>query len=274
MTQGPIIEEPAQRYWRSPTNQRVRKLRIAKGALRWSGIVVLNLAVAGLLIYGGSRSFRRLAQSEIFSLERIEVEGAQRVETKKIEAELARYIGHNMLDLDLAEIQAATVRDPWVRTSTVKRVLPGTLRVTLDERAPSALAIIDGVVHLVDDGGFVIGPSGPRISDDLPVLTGLDDLSDARLIAELQRGVRLLGRLRAASNRFGGMISEMELARKDRVTVRTVSRGPGLLLDPQNVERNIHEYLALRDEIDRRVEGTKYVDLRWQHRIVVGLNNG
>ena len=37
MRQGPIIEEPAQRYWRSQTNQRVRKLRIVKGALRWSG---------------------------------------------------------------------------------------------------------------------------------------------------------------------------------------------------------------------------------------------
>jgi len=41
------------------------------------------------------------------------------------------------------------------------------------------------------------------------------------------------------------------------------------LLDPERADRNLLEYLALEDEIGRRVGAATYIDLRWRDRIAV-----
>jgi cell division septal protein FtsQ len=137
------------------------------------------------------------------------------------------------------------------------------------ERTPAALAVIRGKAHVVDATGHVIGPAGSELSDNLPVLTGLEGLNREELIDALRSGVRQLERLRRSAGPFTAAISELDLSGSDRVVVRTVAPGPRLLLDPARVERNVMRYLMLRTLIERRVGPIEYVDLRWRGRIAV-----
>ena len=265
----PQTTEQEHHYWRRRANRRVRKRRLTRNLLHWSVILAVQLLIGGVLFHGAVRGVRALSASPEFALERIEVEGARRASVEGIRRSLGPYLDRNLFEVDLLEVGAMAQRDPWVLATSVKRVLPDSLRVTLQERTPAALALIGGVVHLVDSTGYVIGPSGPGATDDLPVLTGLDRYRDEALTAALRRGVGLIDRMRLSSRRFAEEISELDLSRDDRVLARTVGGGPALLLDPDRIERNVNPYLRLRREIADRAGPFEYVDLRWSDRISV-----
>jgi len=265
----PIAARPDQRYWRRRANRRVRKARIARNLLRFALIVVVNGGIAAALLVVGTRTFDRIIHSGEFRLRRVEVVGDRRASAELIHANLQPYLGSNLLELNLPAVEGSAKGDPWVLETSVKRVLPGTLRVTVRERTPAALAVIGEMVHVVDDTGYVIGPAGPGMTDDLPVLTGLADLDESALIAALRAGVSFVDRLRQASPWFAANISELDLSRLGLVDVRLTSPGPRVRLDPERIERNVQRYLELRREIESRVGPVEYVDLRWRDRISV-----
>jgi len=261
--------EPHLRYWRSRANRRVRKARLARNLLQWSTIVLLNVLLAAVLLFAGLKAVKHLTGSGEFAVERIELRGVHRASAESIQAVLQPWVGRSLLEMDLGRIDGQLSQDPWILNSSVKRILPATLRITVTERSPAALAVIGGRVHLVDESGFVIGPAGNGISDDLPVLTGLEGLEGEALVDALGRGTRLLGRLRRAAAEFTEGISEINLSSNEKITVRTVDRGPRILLDPDLIERNVLSYLEMRPQIERGAGLMKYVDLRWSDRISV-----
>jgi cell division protein FtsQ len=265
----PLIAEPDQRYWRRRANRRVRKRRRVRSVARLSLVVLVNAVIAGVLGYAGWQVVEHVASSPEFDLERIAVAGVERGEPARIRAQVAGYVGANLFRLDLDAIETAVRRDPWVRKASVKRRLPDALEVTVIEREPCARALIDGVLHVVDRDGFVLGPSGAGLADDLPVLSGLKGLDEAGLIAALRRGAELVERLRAVDRRFSDLVSELDLSVSDRITVGTVNGAHGILLDPDRVGRNVERYVELIDEIERRVGAVDYVDLRWSDQITV-----
>jgi len=270
VTTGPSsFDAPDRRYWRRRNSRGVREARRARTLLRLCGILLVNGLVAAVLIYSGARAFGSLTRSDLFSLRTIEVEGTHRAPAEAIRGELNAWLGHNLFEIDLGSIESGCLGNPWVQGADVRRVLPDTLRVRLHERVPGAVALIGGRAHLVDTTGYVIGPTGAGLAEDVPVLKGLDGLEGEPLAAALRRGVRSLEQLRRASSQFSEGISELDLAYPDLLLVRTVSSGPPLLLDPVQVDRNVRRYMNRREEIERRVGRMQYVDLRWEDRISV-----
>jgi hypothetical protein len=266
---GRPYDAPDRRYWRRRANRHVRKVRLNRTLLRWSGIVLVNLAVAAAILYAGARAMERLSTTTEFQLRVVEIEGVSRASTAELRVRLERLVGMNLLEVDLPGVATWVREDPWVREAAVKRILPGTLRVTVTEREPTALAVLRGLVHLVDDTGFVIGVPGHGAVENLPVLTGLDGYEGEALSRALFRGVRAVQVLRASTGPWADRLSEVDLSLPDRIAVTPMEPGPRLLLDPDRVERNVGAWLALRAEIDRRVGPLDYADLRWSDRISV-----
>jgi len=265
----PVLREPDQRYWRRQANRRVRKARLTRSLLRWSVVLMANAVVAGLLISAGWRIYRHATSTPELALERIEVDGAERASAEAIRQRLRTHMGRNLLDLDLQQVIADAADDPWVLEVSARRILPHSMRLTVVERVPRALALIGGIAHVVDTTGYVVGPSGADLPDDLPVLTGLDGFAEEELIAALRRGTRIVGRLRDVGESWVDEISEIDISSADRIAVRTVRPGPVILLDPGQVTRNVASYLELRRKIAMRVGAIEYVDLRWRDRISV-----
>ena len=84
-----------------------------------------------------------------------------------------------------------------------------------------------------------------------------------------QRGVHVVETLHAVAGPWVDRVSEIQLSRPDRIALRTVEPGPLLLLDPENFERNVRNWLELEDAVRDRVGRADYVDLRWRGRIAV-----
>ena len=265
----PIQGAPEQRYLRRGANLRVRKVRRVRGLVRLLLVGAFNAAVAAAVLLSAGNTVRYLTRTGEFALRRIDLAGVERGSAEALRRGLEAHLGHNLLDLDLAAIEAEVERDPWVAHAAVRRALPDTLEVRVVERRPAALALIEGQVHLVDATGFVIGPTGAASADDLPVLTGLDERKGFALEQRLARGVQALERLARASGPFVRELSELDVSQSDRFVAHLSAGGPAILLDPQSAERNVPAFLELRPEIARRVEAPAYVDLRWRDRIAV-----
>jgi cell division protein FtsQ len=269
MPHTPVRTEPRERYWRRRANRRVRKARVARTLVQWTALLVINSVILGILGVSALSGIRKLMVSDRFALSHVELEGTERTTREEILGRLAPYIGGNLLQLDLESVETSVRENPWVLTAAVKRVLPNTLCIRVRERSPAALALVEGLAHVVDDEGRPIGPTGAGLSDDLPLVTGLDAFEAEEGDAALVRAVGMLGRLRRASPEFAESISELDVSRADRVVARSIDGGPELLLDPERVERNVVRYLALRPELRGRIGPLDYVDLRWEGRISV-----
>jgi cell division protein FtsQ len=265
--EGHPLPEPDRRYWRRRVNRHVRKARRARTLLRWTGILLANLAIGAVLVVSGTSVARHFATSDEMAVREILVAGTERTTPDAVRDVLRGYLGRNVVELDLDEVAATATRDPWVKSASVKRILPGTLRVAVTERTPGALALIGGCVYVVDDGGFVMGPAGPELPYDLPLIVGLDARQGKDREATLARGIDLLMRLHAAFPAWTRGISEVDLSRGDRVVVTRLEGGPQILLDPEHIDRNLGAYLALQPTIARKVGDSNRVDLRWSQRI-------
>jgi cell division septal protein FtsQ len=267
--EGHPFPEPDRRYWRRRVNRHVRKTRRARTMLRWAGILAANLAIGAVLVVSGASVARHFTTSSELDVREIAVEGTARTTPEAVRTVLKPFLGRNLVELDLAEVVDAAAKNPWVKDASVKRVLPGTLRVAVIERRPGALALLHGLVYVVDDGGYVMGPAGPDLPFDLPLIVGLDGLQGKALEAALARGVALLVTLHQSQPVWARGISEIDLSRPDRVAVSRVDGGAEILLDPDDVDRNLSAYLALPPMIARQLGGGRRVDLRWNRRISI-----
>ena len=261
------MPEPDRRYWRRRVNRHVRKARRVRSLLRWSGIAVANVGIAAVLVASGASVARHFATSDELAVREIVVEGTSRTTPEAVRRVLAPVLGRNIVELSLAEVAKIAMHDPWVKEALVKRILPDTLRVSVTERTPGALALIAGLVYVVDDGGFVMGPAGPELPYDLPLLVGLDGYAGSDREGALARGVALLLQLHRTFPTWTSGISELDLTALDRVVVTRIDGGPQIILDPERVDRNLGAYLALQPTIARKVGDTVRVDLRWSQRI-------
>jgi cell division septal protein FtsQ len=260
---------PDRRYWRRRANRQVRKERRARAAVRLLGLAGAHRAVVGLLLRAGARAWSHLSTSPSFDLREIVVHGTESTTPAAVAVALQPLRGRNLVALHLDEVQTLLAPNPWVARASIRRVLPHLLRVDVVERVPTAVAILGGRALAVDAEGTVIGPCGPGLADDLPVLNGLGALPPEARAAALRRGVEAVVRLRRMAGRFAEGISELDLSQPDQMSVLTSAPGPRLLLDPQRVERNLDRYLALSAELTRRAGEARYVDLRWSDRIAL-----
>ena len=266
---GRPLLDPDRRYWRSQVNRRVRKARLVRLLGRWGAVLSVNVAVLAVLAVSLSGAFRHLTTTSRLNVSEIRVVGTERTTPAAVREVLHGFEGRNLLDVDLDGVAESAHVNPWVLDASVKRILPHTLVVAVRERTPAALALVRGTLHVVDETGFVMGPLGPGLVHDFPVVTGLGRLAPDRMSEALARGVAILRRLRETNPQWAERISEIDLSRPDRVGIVRAEPGPKIYLDPDHVDRNLDDWLRLQAEVSRRVGDVEYVDLRWSRRIAL-----
>jgi cell division septal protein FtsQ len=90
--------------------------------------------------------------------------------------------GDNLMALDLRQVRAKLLENPYVAEATVERRLPDTLRITVDERQPLALLkprMKPGYqavqsVYYVDSKASVMKPKQGELLKRLPEISGVD----------------------------------------------------------------------------------------------------
>lgn len=272
----------ASAFLRPGRNRMLKRSRRRRFIRQGTGAGVVVLVGSALLSWGALEGWKWLQRTTLLATNQTILRGVQRSDSDHLRAVLARHHGQNLLSVDLTTLRRDLIRDPWVADASVQRVLPDTLTAEVVERKPVAVAVLFGMLTLVDREGRPIVPWNQKIGSlDLPLITGLDDpdaKEDAshptreearRLVALAREGLEILTVLRRHDPGLMDGLSEVDLSRPDRVIVRLVDEPAPLYLDRNDVTLNLDHYMAVREDIRARQEATAAIDLRWRGRVVV-----
>jgi cell division protein FtsQ len=220
-------------------------------------------AVALLAVAFAWTAWQRVFASDRLRVGRLEVRGSHFLSEGEVRELASPVVGESILALDIEALKARLRSSPWVADATVTRALPDTVRVEIHERVPLALAELDRL-YLMDQDGGLIDIYGPRTGAfDLPIVRGLLGVEE-----ESRRDrARRAGALLADLAELGGEISEVYV--EPSGDLRVVLRGPGEVLlfgDPPYRERLV-TFLSLRRDLAEKAPGAEQFDLRFRGRI-------
>lgn len=123
-------------------------------------VVAIVMVVVGVVLY----------RSPMFTIKNIEIVGIQHASEAELLREAAVPTGTTLPAVDTSAIEKRLRENPWVASVDVKRHLPSTLRIEVQERTPVAL-VDDGTAFWYIDGtAMVLGESAPETQSAIPVI--------------------------------------------------------------------------------------------------------
>lgn len=168
--------------------------------LAFSGLLALSAGAAVFysLKLPAFNLFQETSRQAGFVLETLTVEGLERTARNDVLARLDMDAGMPLMAVNLDEVQQSIEALPWVKRAVVTRVLPGDIKISVEERMPFALWQMDGKLALIDGDGTVIIRSGLASFADLPIVVGAFEASGMQsLFAMVKETPALLGQIRS-----------------------------------------------------------------------------
>jgi cell division protein FtsQ len=228
---------------------------------------------AALVIYAGYRAFDLVVSASTLQVRRIAVRGNVRLSAGEVQALLDGLRGSNILIADLASYRARLLESPWVADVALRRLLPSTVEVFVEERTPIGFCRLGRDLYLVDRHGTLIDEFGPQYAEfDLPIIDGLVRAPGTAEPAIDEARAALAGRvIDALAHRpaLGRRVSQIDVADLHDA-VLLLEDDPALLHlgDDRFLER-LQAYVDLAPALRARVPDIDYVDLRFGERVYV-----
>jgi cell division protein FtsQ len=250
--------------------QRKTRVRPRRRGFTARALLVVQIAAVGLVgVVGAWTAWQRVFASDRLRVGRLEVRGSHFLSEGEVRELLGPAVGESILTLDIDALKARLRASPWVADATVTRALPDTVRVLIHERVPLALAELDRL-YLMDEDGGLIDIYGPRTGAfDLPIVRGLMGVEEDSRRDRARRAGALLADLAD----LGSEISEVYVDPSG--DVRVVLRGAGevLLFAEPPYRTRLVTFLSLRRELAEKAPGAEHFDLRFRGRIFAKQRN-
>ena len=132
--------------------------------------LVATMIVASLTIAAGSLVVSR---SSLLRLRHLEVVGTSSLTRAQVVRLAALSSSTNVLWFDAGAVERRLESDPWVATATVSRRVPGTIRISVVERAPVAMIRTEVAFTLLAADGVALGTvAADPMLPEIVVMTG------------------------------------------------------------------------------------------------------
>jgi cell division septal protein FtsQ len=266
----PGLPRPADKRFRRaqvrPTGRRGGLWRRVRLVAK-SGAMVL---VAGLAVW---RVATLVTESPTFEIAHVVLHGNDRLSRGEAMALVGDLHGQNVLSVGLDRWRERLLTSPWVEDAVVRRVLPNTIDIVVQERTPMGIARLGRDLYLVDRTGTVIDAYGPTYADlDLPVIDGLGvpprdggpvvDTARSALVARLLADV-------APHERLASRVSQIDVRDARDAVVLLDGDTVMLRLGDRDFAARLQDYLDVATALKDRMSVVDTVDLRFGERMYV-----
>ncbi len=215
-------------------------------------VMLVGVCFGALFLYDVATS------SSYFATKHIEVQGNKRLSADMVRDIAGVEIGDNSLDVSIAQMEQTLLSTPWVETVSVKRVLPDSFVITVQERMPVFWVRKASVLYYADAKGKVIAPVATEHFMSLPTLEIEPGAEDALVKLEEYLEDLKSGYLPVEF----GAIAALRLS---------VGRGVELYLDDREIllsialdswEKNLQRLSLALGDLARREELSKVQEVR------------
>jgi cell division protein FtsQ len=238
-------------------NYRSVQLRSFLRGLR-SLVVLVAVIVGAIVVYQRTQSDAR------FAIRRVEFSGAVHTQRAALDALVNRYVGLNLVRLDIDRVRRDLASLDWVARIEIEKALPDTLRVRIVERTTVALvSASDGTLRYVDEVGAAFADLSPAIGDgDLPLIV-------APTREDRIRAVDLIRRLRSQDPAVFNRISEIRPLVPHGYALYDRELGATVYADDRDVSAKWRDLYAVAAAEKFQRGDLQYADLRFDGRIVI-----
>jgi cell division septal protein FtsQ len=271
-------------YLRRKSSQKLRKRQLASrkimGILKPAGRIALAVAAIAAVVAG----YWNVSSSARFELRMVTCEGCVYVEPAHIEEIIRRECPRNILQIDLARLCERLEKERWIRKVEIRRVLPGSLIIYVEERRPAVIAELNGELILTDPEGMLLDRYADRYGRmDVPVFSGLlgDNLGDYRHYQEenasrIALGLSVLAELSSGAPDVARQISEIDLSDTGNVRVMMVDDTAEIFLGDRDFLKRFQVFMANMpqyQELKAEYSEIASVDLRYDGKIIYRPRN-
>lgn len=243
------------------------------------GKLGLALALLAVVVWLGRSLYQYVRSSEAFAIVQIHVEGHQRLDEMEVRRAAQLVEGQNVFEVPPAEARKHLLSHPWIKKAEVSRRLPGEFRIVIEERRPVALAVLDQL-YLVSDDGVVFKRLSVDDSANLPVITGIaserfyDDF-DYRT-AVLLRSLAVLQDYEGAGLSESEPVSEIHFEGERNVELFIGDDGVHVRLGADHHRQKLRRFRRILEGLQREKSRPAYVyldNVRRPNRVTVRLQD-
>jgi cell division protein FtsQ len=149
------VDRPAEPAARGTRGRQLSRVGMLAGAAALTAVCIAHLLARGEALRVGAIRFtglKRASEADLLALSPVKP-------------------GDSLLAADLAAMERALLRHPWLRSAEAHRRLPPAVEVHVSEREPAALVELGGL-YLLDRDAQVFKRAAAGDGLDLPLLTG------------------------------------------------------------------------------------------------------
>ncbi|KKM12269.1 hypothetical protein SY88_03650 [Clostridiales bacterium PH28_bin88] len=235
---------------------------------RATGRKVLKLQTLFFLLLATAAIYSFL-QSSFFSLEHIVVTGTEQLDSEEVARLAAVPLATNLWRIDEIQVARNIRAHPMISRVEVRRRLPGTLLLHVNERKAVALLVVDQGFVEVDMSGVALRNLKEISGINLPVITGTSlrqspTPGELVVAANLDIGLKVVLALPAA---LQPRIAEVDVSIPDAINLFT---GDGIEVRFGNIEGTDQKFQVLSDVLEARSNlTTGYIDVSYPERPII-----
>lgn len=235
-----------------------RMAKRVKGPLR-------TLCGASLVVLAGFAIWLGLSRSGYFTLQKIEVVGnLKQLTVAEVEEASQVKMGVNLFGFSLKEVEKNVLQLPWVGSVSVRRQVPQTLWIHVQEQKPVAL-LLSSKLYFISYEGKIFKEVEQELARDLPVLTGFkkeDSLEEALQLVHFFEGS-------SDFDLFG--LSEIHYNDAEGFSVVTLSGPMEVKLGRGNFEGKLNRLKKIWPKLSQSLGRVHGIDLDYEDRAFVKL---
>lgn len=254
--------------------QKVRKRRDWMGKLR----LVERALISTVIVFAGLACLYVLYQmvfmGETFAVKKIVVDGKWRNLSAEGLSELSGVKeGDNLFWIDVKNVREKLGTNPWVMRAAVKRRLPSTLWMFVEEHAPAALVLSGETLFYVDAQGRIFKELDPGEAKDFPVITGIEIGSYMSLSNEnssrLADALNLLGIFSASSFGSEHGVSEVHFDRVSGYSIILNKEPMQVLFGQTAFDERVRQLDEMMAQVEARQGRIQYILVNEPGRMIV-----
>jgi cell division protein FtsQ len=261
---------------RRNTVQKVQRSRNLALRLPAALKVLAKVGAVALLAAAAFFSYRYVSSSSLLTLRNISIDGCRHLDPANLESIVRQSFTADILRIDLSQLCARLEQERWIRRAEIRRILPASMKIYVQERVPSVIAEIGNELELLDSEGILLDQYNASYGKlDVPVFRGLrGDSAAAYMVfqednsARVRLGVQVLAELEAGSPEFTRAISELDLSDPGNVQVLLIDDSAEVSLGDRDFLKRFQAFMAEYDKVKEKYGEIISVDLRFYPQIV------
>ncbi|MBL7974945.1 MAG: FtsQ-type POTRA domain-containing protein [Candidatus Kapabacteria bacterium] len=206
----------------------------------------------------------------------LSLKGNTYITTEEIQSLCTQDSTESNSTIDLAQTRSLVLQHPFVRNASVEHINSNNVSITITERVPIAVLLLnDGSLKYVDEENVILPYRVINGMADLPLIRGLQKNSSLEIDTNyLQKCVALLNQVTHETQKYiANDISEMIVNRQlGLLKLKTSESNATILMGSmETVEENLSKLNAMYEYCSKqnnmRLQGL--VDLRWKNKVII-----